>query len=135
MIFLILVAIVLMMVVLVQSSKGGGLAGTFGGSDASMMFGVRRTADFMVRLTTGLATFLLVFSLVTNVIINKGPGTQESIIQQNSGPQTFPQEQVPNVPQQNEQQPPQENQPQENQQPQDQNQPNNQVPGDQQPPK
>ena len=130
MIFLILVAIVLMMVVLVQSSKGGGLAGTFGGSDASMMFGVRRTADFMVRLTTGLATFLLVFSLVTNVIINK-----ESIIQQNSGPQTFPQEQVPNVPQQNEQQQPQENQPQENQQPQDQNQPNNQVPGDQQPPK
>ena len=130
MILLILVAIVLMMVVLVQSSKGGGLAGTFGGSDASMMFGVRRTADFLIKITTGLATFLLVFSLITNVIINKGPGTQESIIQQNSGPQTFPQEQVPNIP--NEQQ---QNQPQEQNQPQDQNQPNNQLPGDQQPPK
>jgi preprotein translocase subunit SecG len=132
MILLILVAIVLMMVVLVQSSKGGGLAGTFGGSEASMMFGVRRTADFLVKITTGLATFLLIFSLITNVIINKGPGTQESIIQQNSGPQSFPQEQVPNIPQGNEQQ---QNQPQEQNQPQDQNQPTNQVPGDQQPPK
>ena len=128
MIFLVLVAIALMMVVLVQSSKGGGLAGTFGGSDASMMFGVRRTADFLVKLTTGLATFLLVFSLVTNVMINKGTGTQESIIQQN-GQQTFPQEQVPNVPQQNQQQ--DQSQPQQDQS----QQPNNQQPGDQQPPK
>ena len=106
MIALVLVAIVLMLVVLVQSSKGGGLAGTFGGADASMMFGVRRTADFLIKITTALATILLVFSLVTNVIINKGSGTQESIIQQNSGRQTFPQQQMPNVPQeQNNQQP------------------------------
>ncbi len=106
MIALVLVAIVLMLVVLVQSSKGGGLAGTFGGSDASMMFGVRRTADFLIKITTALATILLVFSLVTNVIINKGSGTQESIIQQNSGRQTFPQQQTPQMPQeQNNQQP------------------------------
>ena len=119
MIMLVLVAIVLMLVVLVQSSKGGGLAGTFGGTDASMMFGVRRTADFLVKLTTSLATIMLVFSLVTNVIINKDAGTQESIIQQNSGRQTFPQQQMPQTPtDQNQQQPNQ----QPDQPPPDQNQ-------------
>lgn len=117
MIMLTLVAVVLMLVVLVQSSKGGGLAGTFGGSDASMMFGVRRTADFLVKLTTSLATIMLVFSLVTNVIINKGTGTQESIIQQNSGRNQFPQQQVPQTPDQNQQQPTNQTPPDQNQQP------------------
>jgi preprotein translocase subunit SecG len=120
MILILIVAVLLMLVVLVQSSKGGGLAGTFGGGDASMVFGVRRTADFLVKLTTGLATFYMLFSLVTNIIINKGTGTQESIIQQNNQ-QSFPQQQMPNIPQE---QPQQEQQPQDqNQAPVDQNQP------------
>ncbi len=119
-ILLVLVAILLMGVVLIQSSKGGGLAGTFGGGgDASMVFGVRRTADFLVKLTSILATVLLLFSLITNVIINKGGGTNESIIQQNSGQQNFPQ---PNVPNQMEQ-PPGDQQQQNTQPPQDQKQP------------
>lgn len=122
MIFILIVAVLLMLVVLVQSSKGGGLAGTFGGGDASMVFGVRRTADFLIKLTTGLATIYMLFSLVTNIMINRGTGTQESIIQQNTQ-QSFPQQQVPNIPQ--EQQPGE-------QPPQDQNQP---PPGEQQPPK
>lgn len=100
MILLTLVAILLMGVVLIQSSKGGGLAGTFGGGDASAVFGVRRTADFLIKLTSILATILLLFSLVTNVIINKGGGTNESIIQQNSNQQNFPQPNVPNQMQQ-----------------------------------
>jgi preprotein translocase subunit SecG len=132
MILLIIVAILLMGVVLIQSSKGGGLAGTFGGGDASMVFGVRRTADFLIKLTSGLATVLLLFSLVTNIIINKGGGTSESIIQQNEG-QNFPQ---PNVPNQL-QQPVEGDQ---NQQPGDQNlnepHPEDKAPTDQnQPPK
>jgi len=137
-VLLILVAILLMGVVLIQSSKGGGLAGTFGGgggADASMVFGVRRTADFLVKLTSILATILLVFSLITNVIINKGGGTIESIIQQNSGDQNFPQPNVPGQMQQPDQQ--QQNQGDPNQQ-QQQNQvdPNQQPPVDgQQPPK
>jgi preprotein translocase subunit SecG len=128
MILLVVVAILLMGVVLIQSSKGGGLAGTFGGGDASMVFGVRRTADFLIKLTSILATILLLFSLVTNVMINKGGGTNESIIQQNEG-QNFP---APNVPNEM-QQPPADQQNQQqvdpNQQPNNQ-QPNNQ-PGDQ----
>jgi preprotein translocase subunit SecG len=131
-ILLVLVAILLMGVVLIQSSKGGGLAGTFGGggADASMVFGVRRTADFLVKLTSILATILLVFSLITNVIINKGGGTSESIIQQNSGEQNFPQPNVPGQMQQPDQQ--QQNQGDPNQQQQQQNQ--NQVDPNQQPP-
>ena len=59
MIFILIVAILLMLVVLVQSSKGGGLAGTFGGGDASMVFGVRRTADFLIKITTTLAVIYM----------------------------------------------------------------------------
>ena len=128
MILLVIVAIMLMGVVLIQSSKGGGLAGTFGGGDASMVFGVRRTADFLIKLTSILATILLLFSLVTNVMINKGGGTNESIIQQNEG-QNFP---APNVPNEM-QQPPADQQQQQvdpNQQ-QNNQQPNNNQPGDQ----
>ena len=121
-------------VILIQSSKGGGLAGTFGGgggADASMVFGVRRTADFLIKLTSILATILLLFSLVTNVLINKTGGTNESIIQQNSGQQNFPQPNVPNEMQQ----PQQQTDP--NQQQPNQQQPNQQQPVDpnQQPPK
>lgn len=118
MVFIILVAILLMLVVLIQSSKGGGLAGTFGGSDASMVFGVRRTTDFLIKLTTVLATIFLLFSLITNVIINKGTGTQESIIQQNNNQNSFPQQTIPNNVQQpqNQQQNPQDQQQQNQQQ-------------------
>jgi preprotein translocase subunit SecG len=132
MIALVLVAILLMGVVLIQSSKGGGLAGTFGGGDASAVFGVRRTADFLIKLTSILATILLLFSLVTNVLINKGGGTNESIIQQNTGGQNFPQPNVPNQMQQDQQQ----QQVDPNQQPQNQQPVDpNQQPQNQQPPK
>jgi preprotein translocase subunit SecG len=130
MLLLILVAILLMGVVLIQSSKGGGLAGTFGGGDASAVFGVRRTADFLIKLTSILATILLLFSLVTNVIINKGGGTNESIIQQNSGQQNFPQ---PNVPNQMQQDPNQQQQDPNQQQQVDPNQQQQQQPQNQPP--
>jgi len=95
MIFIILVSILMSLVVLIQSSKGGGLAGTFGGSDASMVFGVRRTTDFLIKLTTVLGTIFLLFSLITNVLINKGEGTRESVIQEAGQQQTLPPPTVP----------------------------------------
>ena len=107
----------LMGVVLIQSSKGGGLAGTFGGGDATAVFGVSRTADFLIKVTTTLATIMLLFSLITNVIINKNVGTNSSFIQDQ--PQTLPQ---PNTPDQLQQ--PQQTDP--NQQPPADQQPNNQ---------
>jgi len=117
MVFIVIVAILLMGVVLIQSSKGGGLAGTFGGGDASMMFGVRRTTDFLIKLTSVLAAIFLLFSLLTNIIINKSTGNRESIFQQNYNIQQLPQQQVPTeVPQQQDQNQNQQNQDQ-NQQP------------------
>jgi preprotein translocase subunit SecG len=133
MILLVLVAILMMGAVLIQSSKGGGLAGTFGGGDASAVFGVRRTADFLIKLTSILGTILLLFSLVTNVIINKGGGTNESIIQQNTGQQN-PQPNVPNQMQQDQQQQQQQVDPNQQQQQQQQVDPNQQQ-RNQQPPK
>jgi preprotein translocase subunit SecG len=43
----VLISILLIIAVLMQASKGGGLAGTFGGGQVGSMFGVRRTADFL----------------------------------------------------------------------------------------
>lgn len=120
---LVIVAVLLMGVILIQSSKGGGLAGTFGGGDATAVFGVRRTADFLIKITTILATILLVFSLATNVIINKGGGSNSNIIQDSQGQQQFPQ---PNVPNQLDQ--PQQQQGDQNQQQQNQQQPQDQKP-------
>ena len=94
-IFLMLVSIILMGVVLIQSSKGGGLAGTFGGADASAVFGVRRTADFLIKLTSVLAGILLLFSLITNILINKGGAGDNNIIQDNPSQQNFPAPTVP----------------------------------------
>jgi len=123
---LVIIAFLLMGVVLIQSSKGGGLAGTFGGGDATAVFGVRRTADFLVKVTSTLATILLLFSLITNVIINKGLGGKSSFLQDQ--PQTLPGPTTPDQFQQQQQQGDQ-NQQQQNQQPdQNQQQQNQQAP-------
>ncbi len=63
----ILICILLIVVILMQSSKGGGLAGTFGGGNVGMVFGVRRTADFLIRATQVLAAAFIILSLVINV--------------------------------------------------------------------
>ena len=63
----IFVSILLMIVVLMQSSKGGGLAGSFGGSTVGTVFGVRRTADFLGRTTTILASLFIGLCLVANI--------------------------------------------------------------------
>ncbi|RKY53357.1 MAG: preprotein translocase subunit SecG, partial [Candidatus Neomarinimicrobiota bacterium] len=52
------VCVLLTLIVLVQSSKGGGLASNFSGSNKYM--GVRKTADFLEKSTWSLAVTLLV---------------------------------------------------------------------------
>jgi len=97
----IIVAILLMAVVLMQSSKGGGLAGSFGGASAGFgnMFGVRKTADVLSRMTTILGTVFIVLALFINLFFlpNKATKDQKSFLQ-SQGQQNLPAQQVPQIP-------------------------------------
>jgi preprotein translocase subunit SecG len=96
-----IIAILLIIIVLLQASKGGGLAGTFGGAgNLGSMFGTRRTADFLAKATWWLAGTLAVLALVINLFFLPGQTTKEqrSIIQE-SGRTTVPQQ--PTLPPQN----------------------------------
>ncbi len=83
----VLIAIVLIIAVLMQSSKGGGLSGIAGGSGMGTMFGARRTADILSKVTWWLGGLLVVLALVINLFLvhpdSKGQGS-ESIIQQST---------------------------------------------------
>ena len=78
----IIVSILLIVSILMQSSKGGGLAGTFGGGQVGMMFGVRRTAVFLTRATQVLAIIFGVLALLINIaFLPRSAGSGESVIQ------------------------------------------------------
>ncbi len=96
-------SVILIIVVLLQSSKGSGLAGTFGGAgggNVGTMFGTRRTADFLSRATWWLSGIVAVLAVVINLFFLPGQTTveQRSIIQQ-SGRTNIPE--TPTLPQQN----------------------------------
>ena len=93
----IIVSILMIVAVLMQSSKGGGLAGTFGGGQVGMMFGVRRTADFLTRATQVLAIIFGVLALVINIaFLPRVGGAGESVIQGQGSAQQ--QSNVPQLP-------------------------------------
>jgi len=60
-VLLFIVCILLILFVLVQNSKGGGLASNFQSSNQIM--GVRKTTDFLEKMTWGLAAALLVLCI------------------------------------------------------------------------
>ncbi|MDR0333847.1 MAG: preprotein translocase subunit SecG [Dysgonamonadaceae bacterium] len=62
-IFIVLAAILMILTVLVQKSKGGGLASGF--SSSNQIMGVRKTTDFLEKLTWGLAGTIIVLSILT----------------------------------------------------------------------
>ncbi len=81
----VVVSILLMLVILMQSSKGGGLAGTFGGGQVGMMFGVRRTADFLIKSTQILGAVFIILSLAINLFfLRPATSATESVIQRSS---------------------------------------------------
>lgn len=80
-VFIVLIGIIaalLVLIVLVQNSKGGGLAGEFGGMGATQMFGVKRTTDLLEQITWGLAGALAVLALVSHLFVST-PTTSEGI--------------------------------------------------------
>lgn len=66
---ILVIAILLILVVLAQNPKGGGLSSQFGGAGSTQLMGVKKTGDFLEKLTWGFAIGLLVLSIVTNFII------------------------------------------------------------------
>ena len=66
-VLMVLAAILMCFVVLVQNSKGGGLSSSFASSHQIM--GVRKTTDFIEKLTWGLAIFMVVISIATSYVI------------------------------------------------------------------
>jgi preprotein translocase subunit SecG len=82
----IIVSILLILVILMQASKGGGLAGTFGGANVGMVFGVRRTADFLTKATQILGIAFGVIALIINLVAlpRSSSAPAESVIQTGS---------------------------------------------------
>ena len=93
----IIVSILLILVILMQASKGGGLAGTFGGGNVGMVFGVRRTGDFLTKATQILGIAFGVIALIINLVAlprNAGVST-ESVIQTGSATRSATSPQLP----------------------------------------
>lgn len=93
MILSLLIAVLLIVIVLLQASKGGGLAGTFGGAaNVGAMFGTRRTADFLSKSTWWLAGILVLLALLINLFYLPGVsnGDQRKSIIQESGRTSVP---------------------------------------------
>ena len=81
-VLIIITCILLILVVLVQNSKGGGLASGFASSNQVM--GVRKTTDFLEKLTWGLAIALFVLSLSGTIMLpnnDAGPVQRQSEVE------------------------------------------------------
>lgn len=88
-VIILIICILLALAVLVQNSKGGGLASGF--QSSGQMFGVRRTTDFLEKATWGLASALIVLSIMASVLGSNGSvDKKESIAKQNAGDITAP---------------------------------------------
>lgn len=97
----ILVCVAMILVILLQSSKGGGLAGAFGGGgDMGAVFGGRGAASFLSKATTVLAIAFLSISLLLS-LLNRGDSQSQGLIeqqQQQQQQQTSPGANLPVVP-------------------------------------
>ncbi len=78
----VIVAVLLVFVILIQSGKGGGLAGTFGGGADTMgtFFGGRGSAPFLTRITTILATLFMFIALLLGMV-TKGSVDNRSVVE------------------------------------------------------
>ena len=65
-VLMVLAAVLMCFVVLIQNSKGGGLSSSFA---SSKIMGVRKTTDFIEKLTWGLAAFMVVISVATSYVV------------------------------------------------------------------
>jgi len=86
-----LVCIGLVLVVLLQSGKGGGLAGAFGGMGGAgqQLFGGRGAATFLSKATTVLGVSFMTTSLLLALLAGSQSGTR-SVLRDGPAPGTTP---------------------------------------------
>jgi len=77
----ILVCLALVFVVLLQSGRGGGLAGVFGGGAAQTLFGGRGAATFLSKATAWLAIAFMVMSILLAVLSSRRGGPADGLLQ------------------------------------------------------
>ena len=80
-----LLAAVMVLVVLIQAPKGRGLDANFGGAAANNLLGASQSADFIEKLTWGLASGIIVLCLVVAFLLKPNapvqPKTQNTTIE------------------------------------------------------
>lgn len=74
-----LIAVLQTIVILMQASKGGGLAGSFGGSTMGTVFGSRGAATFLSKLTAILAASFMVMALILG-LMKSAAGPSSSLV-------------------------------------------------------
>jgi len=77
-----IVCVILIASVLIQNPKGGGIDSTFGGAGANQMFGAAKSADFIVKLTWGLAIALIVLCIIAAVMVNTPEAVEVPLLSQ-----------------------------------------------------
>ena len=77
---IVLAAVLMCFVVLIQNSKGGGLSSSFAASNQIM--GVRKTTDFIEKLTWGLAIFMVVMSIATAYVVPSSAVATDAVLEQ-----------------------------------------------------
>jgi preprotein translocase subunit SecG len=91
----IIVSVVLVVSILLQSSKGGGLAGTFGGSGmTSGVFGGRGAAPFLVKVT---AISAVIFGITSFSLSYYTPNSGGKSVLEKSMPKSAPVSSAPAV--------------------------------------
>lgn len=66
-----ILTVLLILIVLIQNSKGGGLAGEFGGLGSNQLMGVKKTTDLLEQITWGLGLGVMFLSLASYVMIDR----------------------------------------------------------------
>jgi len=90
----VLVAVLLTLTILMQSSKGGGLSGTFGGAGSGSLFGGRGAATFLSKMTTGLAVAFMAISILIG-LMSAPRGEATSIIKREADRRVVPSANLP----------------------------------------
>ncbi len=97
----VIVCILMTIVILLQSSKGGGLAGVFGGGGGGMnaVFGGRGAGTFLSRTTTVLAIIFMGLALLLGLMTRGGQRPQSVVSQERArGNVVTPADVLPTVP-------------------------------------